>query len=915
MSQYGAQGFATRGRSYTEILAHYYRGTYLATIPAAARVRVLVADRASVSVAAARPITVTDRRGRSFRFQAPRLRFNRSLSFSTTRGVVRLRPPVWFETPGVLTIDSTPYRGRLVLRPSGSGVSVVNHVDVEHYLRGVVPREMQSSWHPEALKAQAVSARSYAVAAVRPDRLFDLYADTRSQVYGGRSAESRSTDAAIAATAGQVLGWQGRPATTFYHSSSGGHTLSVADGMPGARVVPYLRGVPDPFDRAVPRHRPTRRVTTTRLVARASRTDARTVRTLAGVERERRPAPAPLPGSAPGERERHPPVALLLLLPLLLGLALVFGPGVPALRVAAFGVAPLVAVLVAGAAPAPDPRVAGPSDRLARSDAAMQPRAPQAAATVPGRAPVQPIEARRPQRRSLDVAFPPRPPIWTAPALDWTEATVWVSSVPAPARGTQVTVTRSPARRSNPGPDEPKVDRPAPPKPTEPKPDAEARLQPPVEPLQISDVRLVSVLPASISVAWRTSLPAATNVARSVAVEPTVWSETSIGREHQVELEGLEPETSYRLTLAARDAWGRTTAKEGQATTPPRTGASTTTVQGGAILVDGQPFFPRLVSTPCGDAAQSANAQGVNVFMGPRCNETDAPSAIPGIDVFEISPMGAPAPAGSRSLGSHYIDEWDSQLPSTITREELAASHDEQATSFLTLTSSFYSAAEPLPQGRGMYSALMVLADVLGFGLYPLQAWCRDDAFAHVYDAHRELDAFTGGKPTYQWIETRQMEQCPTNARLVPTPATVRAETWLAVAGGADAVGYTPNTWPDDVGAEITKLNAELGALAPALLADEGVATSRDDRVKVGARILNGALYIVAVNTAATPTDTTIEAPDLAGRSVSVFGENRRLASERGGIVDSFGPLGVHIYIAPPQLTDVAVPLRPLSRE
>ena len=84
----------------------------------------------------------------------------------------------------------------------------------------------------------------------RRPRRFDLYADTRSQVYGGISAETAATDAAISATAGRALVWRGRPATTFYHSSSGGRTAAVADGLPGARTVPYLRSVRDPYGRA-----------------------------------------------------------------------------------------------------------------------------------------------------------------------------------------------------------------------------------------------------------------------------------------------------------------------------------------------------------------------------------------------------------------------------------------------------------------------------------------------------------------------------------------------------------------------------------------------------------------------------------------------------------------------------------------
>jgi SpoIID/LytB domain protein len=114
---------------------------------------------------------------------------------------------------------------------------------------------MPDDWHPQALRAQAVVARSYALATLKPGTLFDLYADTRSQVYGGIQAEAVSTNRAIGATAGRVLLWNGRVATTFYHSTSGGQTVSIGEAWPRAAPVPYLVSVPDPHDRISKHHR------------------------------------------------------------------------------------------------------------------------------------------------------------------------------------------------------------------------------------------------------------------------------------------------------------------------------------------------------------------------------------------------------------------------------------------------------------------------------------------------------------------------------------------------------------------------------------------------------------------------------------------------------------------------------------
>ena len=116
----------------------------------------------------------------------------------------------------------------------------MNGVGLEPYLWGVVPDEMPDEWPAEALRAQAVVARSYALAVRRSSGPFDLYPDVRSQVYGGVAAEEASTTAAVNATAGRVLLYGGKVATTFFFSTSGGRTASVEDAWRGrqARAVP-----------------------------------------------------------------------------------------------------------------------------------------------------------------------------------------------------------------------------------------------------------------------------------------------------------------------------------------------------------------------------------------------------------------------------------------------------------------------------------------------------------------------------------------------------------------------------------------------------------------------------------------------------------------------------------------------------
>ena len=110
-----------------------------------------------------------------------------------------------------------------------------------------MPAETPSSWPAAALEAQAIAARTYAVAST-PQQGFDLYADTRSQEYGGADAETAAADAAVDATRGEVVTYAGKPVVTYYFASSGGATESVQNAFVGAAAQPYLTGVLDPYD-------------------------------------------------------------------------------------------------------------------------------------------------------------------------------------------------------------------------------------------------------------------------------------------------------------------------------------------------------------------------------------------------------------------------------------------------------------------------------------------------------------------------------------------------------------------------------------------------------------------------------------------------------------------------------------------
>lgn len=249
MSQYGAYGYAQHGATFQQILAHYYPGTTLATAPATT-FRVLLADKQRrVVISSEVPFTVRDASGTTVTLAAG--------AVTVTPGLVvggqALTAPLLFRPGrgGPLALKR-PYRGRILVDVVDGKLRAIDVVGLEQYLAGVVPAEMPATWSPEALKAQAVAARSYALATRNVAAPYDAYADTRSQMYLGISAESPATTAAVSATKGQVLLYDGKVATTYFSSTSGGRTESSLDwnGTP----LPYLVSVPDPYDTISPYH-------------------------------------------------------------------------------------------------------------------------------------------------------------------------------------------------------------------------------------------------------------------------------------------------------------------------------------------------------------------------------------------------------------------------------------------------------------------------------------------------------------------------------------------------------------------------------------------------------------------------------------------------------------------------------------
>ena len=145
----------------------------------------------------------------------------------------------------LLTWNDQSYRGDFLIVAQNNKVTLINQLPLEQYIQGVLPGEMPTSWSLEALKAQAVAARTYTLATLtrHAQAGFDLCASTHCQMYVGASLECSSTNQAVAETEGKVLTYQGQPITAFYHAASGGKT-SAATSIWG-QELPYLQAVID----------------------------------------------------------------------------------------------------------------------------------------------------------------------------------------------------------------------------------------------------------------------------------------------------------------------------------------------------------------------------------------------------------------------------------------------------------------------------------------------------------------------------------------------------------------------------------------------------------------------------------------------------------------------------------------------
>lgn len=259
MSAYGAYGYALHGKGYRFILGHYYQGTTIGTVSGPHIVRVLLqissGDVVFSNASGACGKALDPQRS----YEAHRVGGSVRLRSSGGRPLAncgqRLRAA---GNGGQIAIAGLgTYRGALETVPTeeaAGSLNVVNALPLEQYVKGVIPNESPPSWPAAELEAQAVASRSFALTAGVGGNGFDLYADTRSQVYKGLESEYTTSNAAAEATRGQVVEYGGKVAETLFSACSGGHTESIQDVF-GGPAIPYLQGVPDPYDYYCPLHK------------------------------------------------------------------------------------------------------------------------------------------------------------------------------------------------------------------------------------------------------------------------------------------------------------------------------------------------------------------------------------------------------------------------------------------------------------------------------------------------------------------------------------------------------------------------------------------------------------------------------------------------------------------------------------
>jgi hypothetical protein len=417
----------------------------------------------------------------------------------------------------------------------------------------------------------------------------------------------------------------------------------------------------------------------------------------------------------------------------------------------------------------------------------------------------------------------------------------------------------------------------------------------------IEDVH-ASASASSAVVTWLTSVPTRGRVAYGVGgLYLYSAPEATASTTHSVALDDLTPLATYdyRILAAGATAYGSVATRE-------RSAQARFDVTGTRVTADGSLFFPVLSYEQCAETIDRALAVGVNTFVQVPFTGCAHPASV---TPYVLSD----AYDAARGAGWYLPDEPDGWGIAPEQMPRLPPVSETGRLRVLNLTGHFYREQGAINDrfDRSDYKRFAALGDLIGFDLYPVVKFCGRVPLLDVFRAQRELmTIYAPGKPTFQWIETSAMTgECPT---MRITPEIVKAEAWLAVAGGACGLGFFTNSWTSgvwnrwdfDAGIELQLATtvAQVQKLAPALCTDYGdVVVPWDAGIAASSRTLNGALYVIAVNSTDRAKTIPFRVDALAGRTLTVVDEGRTIKpAKKVFFRDRFEPLQVHVYTAAP---------------
>jgi hypothetical protein len=328
------------------------------------------------------------------------------------------------------------------------------------------------------------------------------------------------------------------------------------------------------------------------------------------------------------------------------------------------------------------------------------------------------------------------------------------------------------------------------------------------------------------------------------------------------------------------------------------------------IHIRGAPFFPVMLIDQCTpEGVARANELGINVILNEHCDGVSPRRQLSMIQSSSLAilPIKGRAIRGSGLLGWTYPDEPENNgwTPSALKRAHpYTRGNADGLLSFMTTSGGFFRGPYRDPRVHpATYGVFGRMADVAGFDLYPL-GHCQSDLSA-VYDAQRAFVRLVGDRPTFQWIETGPIK--PTYCGgFEMTPTDLNAEVWLAIAGGARGIGYFTHTWsPDHKAFDVSPalqqtmktISNDLASVRPGLVGRTVPSSVNSSAIKIIARTAGGADYVFAVNTHRVPIKAQVHVPQLHGGPMQVLREKRAVIVSGDQFIDTFQPLGVHVYI------------------